>query len=169
MSGGIVQLVATGAQDAWLTGKPDVSFFRSNYRKYTHFSSSIERQTIQGNPVAKGVSTIRIEKKGDLLSYVYLEVRDSTGAMIQPNGSIYGAATAIKQSANYFGGWAGVIHKVELLIGGQVVDTQDSTYSSLIEPITGAQTQSTCAQNPDYFYPLKFSFCSFLHTSLATS
>ena len=47
-AGGIVQLVATGAQDAWLTGKPEVSFFRSNYRRYTHFASSVERQIIQG-------------------------------------------------------------------------------------------------------------------------
>jgi len=35
MSGGIVQLVATGAQDAWLTGKPEVSFYRSSYKRYT--------------------------------------------------------------------------------------------------------------------------------------
>ena len=33
MSGGIVQLVATGAQDEWLTGKPEVSFFRANYKR----------------------------------------------------------------------------------------------------------------------------------------
>ena len=57
MSGGIVQLVATGAQDAWLTGKPEVSFFRSNYRRYTHYASSTERQVIQGAPIAGGIST----------------------------------------------------------------------------------------------------------------
>ena len=33
MSGGLVQLVATGAQDTWLTGKPEISFFRSNYKR----------------------------------------------------------------------------------------------------------------------------------------
>ena len=80
MSGGVVQLVAVGAQDAWLTGKPEVSFYRSNYKRYTHFANSVERQVIQGQPIAGGISTIRFEKKGDLLSYVYLTIRDNNGA-----------------------------------------------------------------------------------------
>ena len=63
MSGGIVQLVATGAQDTWLTGKPEVSFFRSNYKRYTHYAQSIERQVIQGLPQAGGVSLVRFEKR----------------------------------------------------------------------------------------------------------
>ena len=75
MSGGVVQLVAVGPQDAWLTGKPEVSFYRSNYKRYTHFSNSIERQVIQGAAIPGGISTIRFEKKGDLLSYVYLAAR----------------------------------------------------------------------------------------------
>jgi hypothetical protein len=70
MSGGVVQLVAVGPQDAWLTGKPEVSFYRSNYKRYTHYANSVERQVIQGAPIAGGISTIRFEKKGDLLSYV---------------------------------------------------------------------------------------------------
>ena len=42
MSGGAVQLVATGIQDAHLTGKPEVSFFRSNFKRHTHFAMSQE-------------------------------------------------------------------------------------------------------------------------------
>ena len=153
MSGGIVQLVATGAQDAWLTGKPEVSFFRSNYRRYTHYAHSVERQIIQGQPTAGGISTIRFEKKGDLLSYVYFMARDSNAAPVV--------------NLN----WASVIDKVELLIGGQVIDTQDFQYMADIEPVTGAQTfnqrylnnGTASAQNPTNaqatFFPLKFFFC----------
>ena len=54
MSGGIVQLVAVGAQDAYLSGKPEVSFYRSSYKRYTHFANSVERQLIQGNPSPGG-------------------------------------------------------------------------------------------------------------------
>lgn len=150
MSGGVVQLVAVGPQDAWLTGKPEVSFYRSNYKRYTHYSSSVERQVIQGSPIANGISTIRFEKKGDLLSYVYLTARDNNGA------GIVGLD------------WSKVIDKVELMIGGQIVDTHDFEYMSDIEPIVGARTYSERYLNSDSttlnnqkasFFPLKFFFC----------
>jgi len=44
MSGGIAQLVAVGAQDAHLVGQPEVSFFRSNYKRHTNFAQTVERQ-----------------------------------------------------------------------------------------------------------------------------
>ena len=160
MSGGIVQLVATGAQDAWLTGKPEVSFFRSNYRRYTHYAHSVERQIIQGQPTAGGISTIRFEKKGDLLSYVYFTARDTNGSVISNLD------------------WSKVIDKVELMIGGQIIDTQDFEYSTDIEPLTGAQTfsqrflnnnavsQNTPSSQKNVFYPLKFFFCKDWSVSL---
>jgi hypothetical protein len=152
MSGGIVQLVATGAQDAWLTGKPEVSFFRSNYRRYTHYASSVERQVIQGAPISGGISTIRFEKKGDLLNYIYLTANDGNGSSIP------------------IVNWSNVIDKVEFMIGGQVIDTQDVTYSTQIEPVTGAQNYSQrllISNDGNHlhsnntvagFYPLKFFF-----------
>jgi hypothetical protein len=160
MSGGIVQLVATGAQDTWLTGKPEVSFFRSNYKRYTHYSSTVERQLIQGQPVAGSVSTIRFEKKGDLLSYVYFSARDRNGAQVN--------------NLN----WSNVFDKVELLIGGQVIDTQDFQYMADVEPVTGAATfnqrylnntaQSTTVPNNKTasFFPMKFFFCKDWSVSL---
>jgi hypothetical protein len=150
MSGGIVQLVATGAQDTWLTGKPEVSFFRSNYKRYTHYTAVTERQLIQGQPTAGSISTIRFEKKGDLLSYVYLTARDKNGAQVN------------KLS------WVNVIDRVELLIGGQVIDMQDFPYMTDIEPVTGAQTfnqrylnngNASVNNQQAGFLPLKFFFC----------
>jgi len=153
MSGGIVQLVSIGAQDTWLSGKPEVSFYRSNYKRYTHYAATNERQLIQGQPTAGSVSTIRFEKKGDLLSYVYFMARDSNAAPVV--------------NLN----WSNVIDKVELLIGGQVIDTQDYQYSTDVEPVTGAQTSNQrylnnnalLANQPQNgkatFYPLKFFFC----------
>ena len=156
MSGGIVQLVATGAQDAWLTGKPEVSFYRSSYKRYTHYANSPERQLIQGNPSAGNISTIRLEKKGDLVNYMYLIARDSTGALIP---SVI---------------WTNVIDKIELLIGGQIVDTQDITWMSNVEAVTGAQNFSQRYLNngtgptniTNGFLPLKFFFCKDWNVSL---
>jgi hypothetical protein len=156
MSGGIVQLVATGAQDAWLTGKPEVSFYRSSYKRYTHYARSFERQLIQGNPSAGNISTIRFEKKGDLINVIYLIAKDPTGSVI-PNIN-----------------WTNVIDKIELLIGGQIVDTQDITWMTSVEPITGAQNYSQRFLNHNTgitnitagFLPLKFFFCKDWNVSL---
>ena len=65
MSGGIAQLVAVGAQDAHLVGQPEVSFWRSSYRRHTNFATTVERQVLQGTPSDGGISTVRFERKGD--------------------------------------------------------------------------------------------------------
>lgn len=156
MSGGIVQLVATGVQDVHLTGSPEVSFFRSNYKRHTHFASSVERMLIQGQPSPAGISTIRVERKGDLLSYMYLTARDSTGLTRSDLD------------------WSQIIDRVELLIGGQVIDLQDAFYTYNIDPVCMASTYSqryipqsvSLAANDNAFYPLKFFFCKEWQTAL---
>ncbi|AGH31256.1 hypothetical protein OLNG_00185 [Ostreococcus lucimarinus virus OlV5] len=156
MSGGIAQLVAVGAQDAHLVGQPEISFFRSTYKRHTNFSQTVERQVIQGNVSNNGMSTVRFERKGDLLSYVYLVPND-------------GSATQGYSAAQ----WRTKIAKVELLIGGQVVDDQDSTYSTLIAPVLSATNSSKSVSgdlfggaNDSRFYPLRFAFCENLQTAL---
>ena len=147
MSGGIAQLVAIGAQDAHIVGKPEVSFFRSNYKRHTNFAQTVERQVIQGNPGANGMSTVRFERKGDMLSYVYLAPNNGT--------------SAVKFSP---ADWIGQIAKVELLIGGQVIDDQTSTFSQYIAPTILAQSLTKSKTGfaeaaESKFYPLRFSFC----------
>jgi len=156
MSGGIVQLVATGVQDVHLSGNPEVSFFRSNYKRHTHFASSVERMLIQGQPTPAGISTIRVERKGDLLSYTYFTAKDSTGL--------------VRTDLD----WTRIIDRVELLIGGQVVDLQDPFFTYNIDPVCLASTFSqryipqtvTLANNDNAFYPLKFFFCKEWQTAL---
>ena len=156
MSGGIAQLVAVGAQDAHLVGQPEISFFRSTYKRHTNFSQTVERQVIQGTVSNNGMSTIRFERKGDLLSYVYLVPND-------------GSATQGYSAAQ----WRTKIAKVELLVGGQVVDDQDSTYSTLIAPVLSATNSSKSVSGDLFggatasrFYPLRFAFCENLQTAL---
>src|SRR5210317_2327853 len=145
MSGGIAQLVAVGAQDAHLVGQPEVSFFRSNYKRHTNFAQTVERQVIQGNPTANGMSTVRFERKGDMLGYVYIANRN-------PNAV----------------SWAGRISKVELLIGGQVIDEQTDEFSRELFKKVGNQTftQHNYSDINDRFYPLRFSFCENAQSAL---
>jgi len=156
MSGGIAQLVAVGAQDVHLVGQPEVSFFRSTYKRHTNFSQTVERQVIQGNVSNNGMSTIRFERKGDMLNYVYLMPIKSDGTQ-----------------SNIVPDWTTAISKVELLIGGQVIDDQDSTYSTLIRPTLSATTSAKSVSGGLYtgsaserFYPLRFAFCENWQTAL---
>jgi hypothetical protein len=145
MSGGIAQLVAVGAQDAHLVGDPEVSFFRSTYKRHTNFSQTVERQVIQGNLSQGGMSSVRFERKGDLLGYVYL--------------------TSIASNATENLDWSTVIDKVELLVGGQVIDEQDAFFTDNIAPDLMATGLAKSAAGSLYnggsskFYPLRFSFC----------
>jgi hypothetical protein len=147
MSGGIAQLVAIGAQDAHIVGNPEVSFFRSNYKRHTNFAQTVERQVIQGNPSSNGMSTVRFERKGDMLGHVYLAANDGT------------------KTVNYSPAeWLTKIAKVELLIGGQVIDDQTSVFSQFIAPAILAQNMSKSKSSltettKSRFYPLRFAFC----------
>jgi hypothetical protein len=154
MSGGIAQLVAVGAQDAHLVGQPEVSFFRSNYKRHTNFAQTVERQVIQGNPSTGSMSTVRFERKGDMVGYVYIAPNDGTKAhKFSPAD------------------WVNAISKVELLIGGQVIDEQTSEFSQYIAPSILAQnlTKSTSGFGEvaeSKFYPLRFSFCENAQTAI---
>jgi len=150
MSGGITQILAVGAQDVYLTTNPEVSFFRSNYKRYTHFAQSVERQLFQANPNPGNMTSIKIERKGDLLSYIYLTASNTANNSLISNIN-----------------WSNTINYVELYIGGQLIDTQDQIFNSVVCPVAMADTYSKryggtttgTNTNNNTFYPLKFFFC----------
>lgn len=146
MSGGITQLVAIGAQDAHIVGNPEISFFHSNYRRHTNFAKLVDRQVIQGNPSANGMSTVRFERKGDLLGHVYITAHTGSGPSFLTSDN-----------------WKAAISKIELLVGGQVIDTQTSEFCENLAVDLLAQnlSKSSLGQHHggsnSYFYPLRFS------------
>ena len=95
-----MQLVAYGAQDIYLTGNPQITFFKVVYRRHTNFSMETIEQTINGTPSSGGSSTVTISRNGDLVFKVYVTSKDTT---IAKNGS-------------------SLIQEVELEIGGQRID-----------------------------------------------
>ena len=49
MPGGLLQLAAYGAQDFYLTGNPQISFFKTVYRRYTNFAMEFYTLTSENN------------------------------------------------------------------------------------------------------------------------
>jgi hypothetical protein len=75
MPGGLLQIAASGSQDIILTGNPELSFFKTVYKKYSNFSQET-KNIINKNVLSFGDKTkIEIPKNGDLLQNMYYKVK----------------------------------------------------------------------------------------------
>ena len=73
MSAALIDLVSKGAQDVYITGTPQVSFFHQNYKRHTNFSIKPERLDYVGTFGSGNEVVIPLRSKGDLLSYIWIE------------------------------------------------------------------------------------------------
>ena len=72
--GGLIQLVAYGAQDVQLTGQPQITFFKVVYRHHTRFAVESIEQSYNGNANFSNLLQVSIARNGDLLGPITLEV-----------------------------------------------------------------------------------------------
>ena len=116
MGGGLMQLVAYGAQDIYLTGNPQITFFKVVYRRHTNFSMECISQVFNGSVTSAASNvTATIARNGDLISSMHLDVLLA--------GVHGGAANATYVNWTNNTGHAFVDY-VELEIGGQKIDKQ---------------------------------------------
>ncbi len=73
MGGGLMQLVAYGAQDIYLTGNPQITFFKVVYRRHTNFSTECIQQTFNGTVDFGKTVTATISRNGDLVTNMHLQ------------------------------------------------------------------------------------------------
>ena len=114
MSAALIDLVSVGAQDVYITGQPQVSFFRQNYKRHTNFSMKPERMDYIGSFGASNEITVPIRSKGDLLSYIWIE--DTLISNVATNTD--GLFSADASNPTTF----------QLWIGGQKVSELDSLF-----------------------------------------
>ena len=114
MSAALIELVSVGAQDVYITGDPQVSFFRQNYKRYTNFAMKPERMDYIGTFGSSNEVAIPIRSKGDLMSYIWIEATGIAG--VQGN------------TAGLFSNNAASPTEFTLWIGGQKVSQLDSLY-----------------------------------------
>ena len=106
-----MQLVAYGAQDIYLTGNPQITFFKVVYRRHTNFSMESIQQTLNGSSTAAlgSTATCTISRNGDLVYKIYVSESDSTTTT---NGSA-------------------LVKDVELEIGGQKIDKHTTEWMNI--------------------------------------
>ena len=72
MGGGLMQLVAYGAQDVYLNGNPQITFFKVVYRRHTNFAVEAIEQTFSGSVDFGRKASLQIRRNGDLMTKMYL-------------------------------------------------------------------------------------------------
>ncbi len=160
MGGGLMQLVAYGAQDVYLTGNPQITFFKVVYRRHTNFACEAIEQTFNGTPAFGGKATVPITRNGDLVTNMWLHTTvnntsDNAAAMLNEPGY-------------------SMIKSVELQIGGTKIDKhygkwmqlwsdlsrpadQDTNHTALVGD--GTSTIAASGGSLELFVPLQFFCC----------
>ena len=111
MAGGLMQLVAYGAQDVYLTGNPKVTFFQAVYKKHTNFAMENIEQTVNGTAGNSGRISVTIARNGDLVGEMYLEM-DAKNLPLSTNTAAADAVWCAERA----------VQDIELTIGGQRID-----------------------------------------------
>jgi hypothetical protein len=150
MGGGLLQLVAYGAQDVYLTGNPQITFFKVVYRRHTNFSIESIQQTFNGNAQPTNRVTCQISRNGDLVHKLYVEFTPK-------DEDIDDARKCIK--------------KVEVEIGGQLIDRQYGDWMEIWNELTLPEgknvgykymidgTSNFNTTHIKAYVPLEFWFC----------
>jgi len=127
-----MQLVAYGAQDIYLTGNPQITFWKVVYRRCTNFAIESVEQTFMGNAAAGSRATATISRNGDLVSNCVLEI---VANQVNTDGSYTDA------------GMHALVESVEVEIGGQKIDKHYSAWlqiwNELSNPHFGPQTDDS--------------------------
>jgi hypothetical protein len=128
MGGGLLQLVAYGAQDIYLTGNPQMTFFKVAYRRHTNFSMESIQQTFNGDSDLGGSAVATISRNGDLISRIYIEhtsffahVGDSDGDHVPVLRERFGDS---------------LIKECKLEIGGQEIDKHNALWNRVYSDLT---------------------------------
>jgi hypothetical protein len=128
MGGGLLQLVAYGAQDVYLTGNPQITFFKVVYRRHTNFSIESIVQSHNGNVGFGNRMTCQISRNGDLLHKLYLQI-DVSGTTTNH---------ICTQNLGHY-----LIKTAEIEIGGQLIDRQYGVWMQIWNELTLPEGKKT--------------------------
>jgi len=163
MSGGLLQLVAYGSQDIYLTGNSQITFFKIVYRRHTNFAIEAIEQTFNGTVDFGRRVSATISRNGDLIHKMYLQV--DIPATTGGTGFAW---------VNYLG--ETMIKEVEVSVGGTRIDRQygqwlhiwgeltlsksiEDTYKVMVGETSALTTPGATTPAATLYVPLQFWFC----------
>jgi hypothetical protein len=166
MTGGLIQLASYGGADIYITGNPEITYFKTVYRRHTNFAKESIIQHIDGRVGYGRTVNIDITRAGDLLGAIWLQLRPPFFAAANTWYYTQGLGNAL-------------IKRVDLVIGGQLIDRQYGEWMSIWEelsvstgrrpgldamtltnvPMTDLATKTSEGTTPYLNVPLQFWFC----------
>ena len=120
-----MQLVAYGAQDIYLTGNPQITFFKVVYRRHTNFSMETIEQTLNGTPGNGQTTSCTISRNGDLVHRMYVTS--------SANGITDGSTTLVSEA--------------ELEIGGQKIDKHYSEWMNVWNELSTPESKAVALKS----------------------
>ena len=121
MGGGLIQLIAVGVQDIYLIGNPQITFFKTVYKRHTNFALESIQNAIDGRTDFGQTIQVQIDRKGDLLKDIVFNI-----LLPQLPSGYY-----------YTNGIGNVLFKqVDLEIGGQLIDRHYSEWLDIWSQLT---------------------------------
>ena len=141
MGGGLMQLVAYGAQDVYLTGNPQITFWKVSYKRHTNFAMESIEQTFNGQADFGRRVTCTISRNGDLAYRTYLQV-----TLPEINQQMKSSS-----QDGVYARWLDfpgeqLVSQVEVEIGGQRIDRQYGDWMHIWNQLT-----LTVDQRPGYY------------------
>ena len=134
--GGLLQLVAQGKQDVFLTGNPQITWFKMVYRRYTNFAIESQQIYFDGDPDFGKRVTALIPRRGDLLGPMILEVVFPYVTMSDGSSGVY--VNALGYS---------FIEEISLEIGEQEIDKQTGEWMQIWSKVSTPAAQQEALNN----------------------
>ena len=128
-----MQLVAYGAQDVFLTGTPEITFWKVSYRRHTNFAMESIEQTFSGQADFGRRVTCTISRNGDLAYRTYLQVTLPEINQNVATGNVYA------RWLDFVG--EQLIAQVEIEVGGQRIDRQYGDWMHIWNQLTLSKEQ----------------------------
>ena len=133
MAGALMQIVAYGAQDLFLTGTPEITYWKVSYRRHTNFAMESIEQTFQGQAdFGRRVSAV-LSRNGDLAYRTYLQVTLPEINKSLNDNKLYA------RWLDYIG--EQMVSQVEVEIGGQRIDRQYGDWMHIWNQLTMSSEQ----------------------------
>lgn len=173
---GLLDLVAHGIQDIYLIGNPQITFFKTVYKRHTNFSMEAFRLSYNQKPVFGGLTKFKIDVYADLLHTMIMEVDLPllTAQTTYPTGgdpNDYADATGNISWVNNTG--HAIVDYYDLKIGSNLIDRQYSEWMEIWTELTQSESKKRgldlmLNRNPSLivnpgpltvYIPLQFWFC----------
>ena len=126
MTAGLLQLNFKGPQDKYLTGNPQMTYFKSIYRSYSNFAKDLQKLQFENRVKFGSTHSCIIKNYGDLLSNLYLYIELPQLVSTNNNENWAGYVNGVGFS---------IIESVSFEIGGQTIDTYDYNWLDIYNEI----------------------------------